>query len=296
MNIETYIAEKKVFVEDWLGLHVPPGDLSPSNLYRAMRYSLLAKSKRIRPILAVAVTESLGGNSNQVLPFACGLELIHTYSLVHDDLPAMDNDDVRRGQPSNHKVFGEAMAVLAGDALLTHAFFLMSSPQIVSDLSSDLVLRIIHQISKAAGTQGMIGGQVMDMEFEGQTISLSQLETMHSCKTGAMMLAAVRIGGLVAGASAEQMENLGLYGRHIGLAFQIIDDVLDIVGQPELLGKTMGKDRTAQKATFPSVLGLEESKKLAHQHYEQGVQALEGFGERVEILRDLAKFIIFRKF
>ena len=296
MNIETYIAEKKIFIEDWLRLHVPSEDLSPSSLYRAMSYSLLAKSKRIRPILALAVTESLGGNSEPVLPFACGLELIHTYSLVHDDLPAMDNDDVRRGQPSNHKVFGEAMAVLAGDALLTHAFFLMSSPQIVSDLPPDLVLHIIHEISTAAGTQGMISGQVMDMEGEGKPISLSQLETMHSRKTGAMILAAIRIGGLVAKASAEQMENLGLYGRHIGLAFQIIDDVLDIEGQPELLGKTMGKDRTSQKATFPSVLGLEESKKLAHQHYEQGVHALGGFGERVEILRDLAKFIMFRKF
>lgn len=296
MNIETYIAEKKVFIEDWLGLHVPSEDLSPSSLYRAMRYSLLAKSKRIRPILALAVTESLGGNIERALPFACGLELIHTYSLVHDDLPAMDNDDVRRGQPSNHKVFGEAMAILAGDALLTHAFFLMISPQIVSYLSPDLVLRIIHEISKAAGTQGMISGQVMDMECEGQTISLSRLETMHSCKTGAMILAAVRVGGLVAGASAEQMENLSMYGRHIGLAFQIIDDVLDIEGQPELLGKTMGKDRTAQKATFPLLLGLEESKKLARQHYVQGVKALEGFGERVEILRDLAKFIIYRKF
>ena len=296
MDIETYIAEKKGFIENWLEQHVPEAELSSSGIYRAMRYSLLAKSKRIRPILALAVTESLGGKSDQVLPFACSLELIHTYSLVHDDLPAMDNDDVRRGQPSNHKVFGEAMAILAGDALLTHAFFLMSSPQIVSDLSPDLVLLIIQEISKAAGIQGMISGQVMDMEYEGQTVSLSQLETMHSCKTGAMILAAIRIGGLVAGASSEHMEKLGLYGRHIGLAFQIIDDVLDIEGHAELLGKTKGKDRTAQKATFPLVLGLEESKECARQHYLQGVQALEGFGERGEILRDLAKFIIYRKF
>ena len=283
-------------IEGWMERHVPSKDLSPPGIYRAMRYSLLAKSKRIRPILALAVTESLGGNTEWVLPFACSLELIHTYSLVHDDLPAMDNDNFRRGQSSNHKVFGEDMAILAGDALLTHAFFLMSSLQIVSALPSALVLRIIHEITKAAGPQGMIGGQVMDMEFEGQMVSLSQLETMHSCKTGAIILAAIRVGGLVAEASAEQMENLSLYGRHIGLAFQIIDDVLDIEGQPELLGKAVGSDISAQKATFPSVLGLEESKRLAQQYYSKAIQALEGFGERAEVLRALAKFIIFRKF
>jgi len=250
--------------------------------------------------------------------------LIHTYSLIHDDLPAMDNDDFRRGRPSNHKTFGEAMAILAGDALLTSAFYLMSIPYPYESslhdtstchmgsllplspgergrgegrsVSPSLVLEIITEIARAAGTEGMIGGQVMDMQLEGQAATVSQVEAMHHGKTGAMIQAAVRVGGLVADVSEKQMESLTLFGRHIGLAFQIVDDILNVEGQPEVLGKSVGSDQSAEKATFPSVLGMEESKAYAQSHYELAVQALEAFGDRTRILLALAKFIVCREF
>ena len=296
MNIKLYLQEKKKFIEEWLEQHLPEEDISPSSIYQAMHYSLSAKSKRIRPILLLAVTESLGGEIKWALPFACALELIHTYSLIHDDLPSMDNDDFRRGKPSNHKVFGEGMAILTGDALLTHAFFMMTSPETTSSIPSGIVLQNIHEISKAAGFSGMIGGQVMDLAFEGKSVFLPQIEEMHNRKTGAMIAVAVRVGGLLAEASEEQMEKLDQYGKHIGLAFQIIDDLLDIEGQPELLGKATGKDFSSQKATFPSILGLEKSKKYAENQYKSAIQSIEGFGKQAEILRALAKFIIFREF
>ena len=316
MDINTYLEEKRVLIENWLEKAIPSEDAPPSPIHQAMRYSLMARSKRIRPVLTLATTESLGGEVEKALPFACALELIHTYSLIHDDLPAMDNDDFRRGRPSNHKAFGEAMAILAGDALLTHAFYLMSAPTTsvlpidlslqggekevsrpcISSVSPDIALRVIQEIARAAGTEGMIGGQVMDVELEGKSATVSQVEAMHHGKTGAMILAAVRVGGLVAAATEEQMENLSLYGRHIGLAFQIVDDILNVEGQPEVLGKSVGSDQSAEKATFPSVLGLEESKSRVRQHYELAVQALEMFGERAHILRGLAKFIICREF
>ncbi|MGA1874582.1 MAG: polyprenyl synthetase family protein [bacterium] len=295
MNIETYLEEKRIHIDHWLDQHLPPENLSPSSIHRAMRYSLLARSKRIRPILSLAVAELLQGNIEWVFPFACALELIHTYSLIHDDLPAMDNDDFRRGQPSNHKVFGEGVAILAGDALLTHAFSLMSSPQTVASIPSHIALPAIYEVSQAAGTQGMIGGQIMDLESEGHTVTLSHVETMHAWKTGAMVSAAIRVGALISGASDAHMENLSRYGRHIGLAFQIVDDLLDVEGHPELLGKTVGKDFSARKATFPSVLGIEESKNYTRYQYEQAIQALEEFGDQAEILRSLAHFIVFRR-
>ena len=324
MDISAYLEEKRVLIEDWLEKAVPSEKAPPSTIHQAMRYSLMARSKRIRPVLTLATTESLGGKVEKALPFACALELIHTYSLIHDDLPAMDNDDFRRGRPSNHKTFGEAMAILAGDALLTSAFYLMSIPYPYESslhdtstchmgsllplspgergrgegrsVSPSLVLEIITEIARAAGTEGMIGGQVMDMQLEGQAATVSQVEAMHHGKTGAMIQAAVRVGGLVADVSEKQMESLTLFGRHIGLAFQIVDDILNVEGQPEVLGKSVGSDQSAEKATFPSVLGLEESKAYAQSHYELAVQALEAFGDRTRILLALAKFIVCREF
>ncbi|MEW5800754.1 MAG: polyprenyl synthetase family protein [bacterium] len=297
MDINAYLEEKKLLIEDWLEKAIPSEKSLPPVIHQAMRYSLMARSKRIRPVLTLATTESLGGKIEKALPFACALELIHTYSLIHDDLPAMDNDDFRRGKPSNHKAFGEAMAILAGDALLTHAFFLMSAPYpFSSSISPWLALEIIQEIARAAGTEGMIGGQVMDIQLEGQSAAISQVEDMHNCKTGAMILAAVRVGGLLADVSEKQLESLTLFGRHIGLAFQIVDDILNVEGQPEMLGKSVGSDQSAKKATFPSVLGLEESRACARQHYDLAAQALEIFGERAHILRELARFIVCREF
>jgi geranylgeranyl diphosphate synthase type II len=313
LDINAYLEEKRALIEDWLAKAFPSENAPPSTIHQAMRYSLMARSKRIRPVLTLATTESLGGKVEKAIPFACALELIHTYSLIHDDLPAMDNDDFRRGRPSNHKVFGEAMAILAGDALLTHAFYLMSIPyssestvasessvssesSVESTVSPRLAVEIITEIARAAGTEGMIGGQVMDIQLEGQSATISQVEAMHHGKTGAMILAAIRIGGLVANVSEKQMESLTTFGRHIGLAFQIVDDILNVEGNPEKLGKSVGSDRTAKKSTFPSVLGLQESKACARSHYEQAVQALELFGERAQILRALARFIICREF
>ncbi len=297
LDINAYLEEKRVLIDAWLEKAVPSEKSPPSAIHQAMRYSLMARSKRIRPILTLATTESLGGKVEKALPFACALELIHTYSLIHDDLPAMDNDDFRRGRPSNHKAFGEAMAILSGDALLTSAFYLMSIPYpFESSVSPWLVLEIITEIARAAGTEGMIGGQVMDIQLEGQVATLSQVEAMHHGKTGAMIQAAVRVGGLVADVSEKQMESLTLFGRHIGLAFQIVDDILNVEGKPEVLGKSVGSDQSAEKATFPSVLGLEESKAYAQSHYELAVQALETFGDRAHTLLVLAKFIVCRAF
>lgn len=313
LDINAYLEEKRALIEDWLAKAFPSENAPPSTIHQAMRYSLMARSKRIRPVLTLATTESLGGKVEKAIPFACALELIHTYSLIHDDLPAMDNDDFRRGRPSNHKVFGEAMAILAGDALLTHAFYLMSIPyssestvasessvssesSVESTVSPRLAVEIITEIARAAGTEGMIGGQVMDIQLEGQSATISQVEAMHHGKTGAMILAAIRIGGLVANVSEKQMESLTTFGRHIGLAFQIVDDILNVEGQPQLLGKSVGSDQSAEKATFPSVLGLEESKTCARQHYEVAIQALETFGDRAEVLSALARFIVCRDF
>ena len=235
IDIKAYIEEKRSLIEDRLEKALPPENAPPAIIHQAMRYSLMARSKRIRPILMLATTESMGGNIERAIPFAVALEMVHTYSLIHDDLPAMDNDDFRRGQPSSHKVFGEAIAILAGDALLTRAFYLMSSPYGFEDsISAWAVVDFIEEIARAAGTEGMIAGQVMDMQLEGQAATIAQVEAMHLGKTAAMITAAVRVGGLAARMfkSEKEMENLTLFGRHIGLAFQIVDDILNVEGRP----------------------------------------------------------------
>ncbi|MEI7952405.1 MAG: geranylgeranyl diphosphate synthase CrtE [Synechococcaceae cyanobacterium ELA182] len=237
------------------------GPERPESLREAMRYSLLAGGKRLRPILCLAACELAGGEAELALPTAVALEMIHTMSLIHDDLPAMDNDDLRRGRPTNHKVFGEANAILAGDALLTRAFEMVAlrSP----GLPAERLLAVVGELSLASGAPGLVGGQVVDLECEGKAVDLDTLEYIHLHKTGALLRACVICGAQIAGASQALLEALGTYARGIGLAFQIIDDILDVTASSEVLGKTAGKDLTADKTTYPKLLGLEESRRRA---------------------------------
>jgi geranylgeranyl diphosphate synthase type II len=233
----------------------------PNNLKESMRYSLLAGGKRIRPVLTIATTEALGGDSKVALPFGCAIEMIHTYSLIHDDLPAMDDDDYRRGKKTNHKVFGEAMAILAGDGLLTEAFGLLASGAKAANLTTSIALEIIQDATRYAGARGMINGQVQDMESENKSISLQELEEVHRRKTGDLITYSIRVGALITGASKETLDALMTFSYQLGLAFQIQDDILDVVGDQALIGKPVGSDEDNHKATYPALLGIEESKR-----------------------------------
>jgi geranylgeranyl diphosphate synthase type II len=260
-----------------------------------MRYSVFAGGKRVRPILAIAASQALGGSAADVLPFACALECIHTYSLIHDDLPALDNDDYRRGRLTNHKVFGEANAILAGDALLTFAFELMSQGRHWKRFIPERVVQVMHEVATAIGTFGMIGGQVVDLEMEGQDIDLPTLQYMHARKTGALIRISVRGGAILSGGSSAAVEALSDYGTHIGLAFQIMDDILDVRGDEQLMGKALRKDDERRKATYPRLVGLPESELRAQAAVTAGLAALAPLGERGDVLRDLAQFIIARE-
>lgn len=266
----------------------------PPTLYESMRYSLLAGGKRLRPILCLATCEMLGGALATALPTACALEMIHTMSLIHDDLPAMDNDDYRRGKLTNHKVYGDDIAILAGDALLTYAFEFIATQ--TSAVPPDRVLAVIAHLARAAGAWGLVGGQVVDLESEGKPdVDLETLEFIHTRKTGALLEACVVCGALLAGATAAEQERLSRFAWNIGLAFQIIDDILDITATPEELGKTAGKDVAAQKATYPSLLGLEESRLRADGLIAEAIAQLELWGEPATPLMALAHFITARK-
>jgi geranylgeranyl diphosphate synthase type II len=258
-----------------------------------MRYSLFAGGKRIRPLLCLCAGEAVSDSTDGLITAACTLEFIHTYSLIHDDLPALDNDDYRRGKLTCHRVFGEAMAILAGDALLTLAFEVLSSCLTVDDGRK---VRLIAELSRAAGTVGgMIGGQVDDLEGAGKPPEAELLARIHHAKTGALLRASVRMGGIYAGASEEQAAALSCYGEHVGLAFQMIDDILDVEESSEALGKTAGKDAQQKKITFPAVYGLAESRRMAEEERRLAHAALEGFGERAQRLRELADLIVQRK-
>lgn len=298
MDLKSYLAERTSHVEHALSTLLEGRARAPELLQEAMEYSLCAGGKRLRPILAIAGAEAVGGTLLRVLPFACALEMIHTYSLIHDDLPAMDDDSLRRGRPTNHKVYGEALAILAGDALLTEAFAWMSrayAPQVESgDLSAVLLLEVIGDLATAAGMSGMVGGQVIDLAYEGESgIRIEQLEALHRLKTGALLEASVAMGAKLAGASGAQIEALRTYGAAIGLAFQIADDILDIEGSAEI-GKDIGSDEARGKVTYPALLGLEKSKILAREWIETAIRALEPFGSRAEPLRQLAHYIVER--
>lgn len=293
MDIRKYLQEKKGMVDSALGgLFLSRVEYPPS-LHRAIEHSLFAGGKRIRPILSIAAFEAAGGSNGGVIPFACALEMIHTYSLIHDDLPAIDNDDYRRGRPSCHKVFGEAIAILAGDALLTEAFQLMTNRLFREGRMEhpELVLDVVHEVARAAGISGMVGGQVVDVESAGKEVDLPTLQYIHTHKTGAMILASVRVGARLAGAKEESLRAFSRYGEQIGFAFQIVDDVLDIEGKAEVLGKTPGSDLSRGKITYPSLVGLAESKKRAGELVDSAIEALRLFGPEADPLREIARFI-----
>ena len=292
MTLEEYLANRRGLVDAALDQAVPSEHAYPETIHRAMRHSLFAGGKRIRPILSMAASEAVGADVAAAERPACALELIHTYSLIHDDLPALDNDDYRRGRPTCHKVFGDAMAILAGDALLTLAFRVLAE---LTDVPSERRVRMIAELASAAGTvDGMIGGQVADIEAEGKKIDAAHLDYIHRSKTGALLRASVHIGAIHGGANQEQFAALSEYGFHIGLAFQIVDDILDVVGSTESLGKTAGKDAEQQKATFPALYGLEASRAKADEHLAKALEALRPAGERSARLREIAGHIVNR--
>jgi geranylgeranyl diphosphate synthase type II len=292
VNIDEYIAYQQKRVETELGEWVPAESTDPSTIHRAMRYSLFAGGKRIRPLLAIAAADAVSDAPVGIESAACSLELIHTYSLIHDDLPALDNDDLRRGRPTCHKVFGDAMAILAGDALLTLAFELLAKLATVDPARR---IALVAELASASGTVGgMIGGQVDDLEGEGKFPTAHLLESIHRAKTGALLRASVRMGGIYAGATGRQLAALSSYGEHIGLAFQIVDDVLDVEQSSEALGKTAGKDAKQKKITFPAVYGLDRSREMAEEERQAAHLALAYFDERGERLKQLADKIVRR--
>jgi geranylgeranyl diphosphate synthase type II len=292
VTLAEYLADSRAQIDAELERVVPTESEYPETIHRAMRHSLFAGGKRVRPILCLAAAEALNAREEAVVRAACSLELVHTYSLIHDDLPALDNDDFRRGVPTCHKVFGEAMAILAGDALLTLAFQVLAD---LSDTPAERSRQMSAELALAAGTvRGMIGGQVADLEAEGREIDRRHLEYIHRSKTGALLRASVRLGAIAGGASESGLASLSEYGEHIGLAFQIVDDVLDVVGSKESLGKTAGKDAAQKKATYPQLYGLDESRRMANEHLEKAVAALEPFGDQARWLRELAGMIVSR--
>jgi geranylgeranyl diphosphate synthase, type II len=290
VSIQDLLVDIRSRVDDALARLLPPLDQKPAKLNEAMRYSVFAGGKRLRPALALLASRVGSGNDDDVMPLACALELVHTYSLIHDDLPAMDDDDFRRGKPSNHKVFGEATAILAGDALLSHAFRLVTWMPGQREAIPD----IIEELGRATGAEGMVGGQIADLEAEGQPPDLETVDYIHIHKTGALIEASVKIGALGGGCSPEVTETLALYGRKIGHAFQILDDVLDEDGTAEGMGKAVGKDRARGKMTYPLVIGLEESRSRARELVEEAKAAIADLPESGP-LADLADFVVERK-
>ena len=294
MNLRAYLKLRRQMVDGALQRWLPAENEFPPEIHRAMRYSLFAGGKRLRPILALAGAETVGGKAVDALPLACSLEMIHTYSLIHDDLPAMDDDDLRRGQPTSHKVFGEGLAVLAGDALLTEAFYLLTRTDLMTGVSPRRRLRAIRLVARAAGSLGMIGGQAMDILTEGQKIEGHLLEYIHSHKTGALIAASVAAGAIIGGASEREFKTLRSYGEKLGLAFQVIDDLLDIRGEPRKLGKSTGKDRSRGKATYPAFFGITDSRRQAEVLVEEALLHLRLFPGQANPLREIAKYILKR--
>jgi geranylgeranyl diphosphate synthase, type II len=292
MDIKNYFSESRKLVDQYLEKLLPGENDTPATIHKAMRHSIFAGGKRIRPILVLASGESLSGSRNILLHLGAGIEMMHTYSLIHDDLPALDNDDLRRGVPTCHKVYGEAIAILAGDALMTRCY------QVLTDLPgvTDAVrINIIREISYATGTtNGMIGGQVVDLESEGKPIEAEVLEYIHHSKTGALLSACVRCGALAAGAGEAELQFLTQFGNKIGLVFQIVDDILDITASSETLGKTAGKDEKVKKATYPALYGIDASRRKAKELIDSALEDIGTLGKEAECLRRLALFIISR--
>jgi geranylgeranyl diphosphate synthase type II len=294
-DIKAYLEERRELVNRTLKGYLPQVRGPAFRVVQAMHYSLFVGGKRLRPILCLAAAEAVGGDPGEALPVACALEMIHTYSLIHDDLPAMDDDDLRRGQPTCHKQFDEATAILAGDGLLTEAFHTMAAAAGPFEDRETVLLEVIRLVADAAGYQGMVGGQMLDLQAEGRRVSLKELETIHRLKTGALLTAAVRAGALVGGGNRAEVTRLTQYGEKFGLAFQVTDDLLDVEGEVAEMGKAPGMDEKRRKATYPAVLGLEAARKWAHNLVDEAVAALESFQLRAEPLRQLARYLLVRR-
>ena len=293
-DLQLYLRERTELVDAALQTWLPAADLLPGTLHQSMRYSVFAGGKRLRPVLMMAAAEAVGGRAEQVQHAACAMEMLHTYSLIHDDLPAMDNDDYRRGRLTSHKVYGEAMAILSGDALLTETFRLLADPRANADVEPATTTRVIELIARCAGSRGMVGGQVVDMESEGKEIDLPTLEYIHTHKTGALILAAIQVGGLLAGGDDDDLKALTRYGEAAGLAFQVADDILDVVGDQATLGKQVGADQARGKATYPALIGLEAARQRADELCLLALDALSRFGAKSEPLRQIAHYIVKR--
>jgi len=293
VNITQYFQQKALLVDQWLDRLLPSESENPSVIHQAMRYSVFAGGKRLRPILAIAAGEVFGADERAILPAACSLEMIHTYSLIHDDLPAMDNDDLRRGLPTCHVKFGEAMAILAGDALLTQAFLTLARYE---SPNPETKTRVISEVAHASATTGaLIGGQVLDIQFEGKPVTAAQLEEIHRAKTGALIRCAVRIGAIIGGASDDELNSITEYGEKAGLAFQVADDLLDETATSEELGKTAGKDAASQKATYTALYGIDEAREMANRLCREAVRATRRVRRDTSILDAIARFIIERR-
>ena len=295
METADYLEARRLLVEEALRRFLPPETAEPALLHRAMHYSVFGEGKRLRPVLVLAAGEAVGGTVEPLLPVAAVLELIHTYSLIHDDLPAMDDDDFRRGRPTSHRVFGEAVAILAGDALLTGAFGLLTAPDCVNRHDSKRLLTVIQEIAAAAGSRGMVGGQTLDIVSEGQAVDAAHLESVHRHKTGALIRASVRAGALLARASQGELEAITAYGEAVGLAFQIADDILNVEGEAATTGKAVGSDAAKRKVTYPAVHGLKEAKARAAALLAEALKALEPLDARADPLRGIARFIVERR-
>ncbi len=295
-NLKSYLNKRRSEVDRVLESYLPGPTCEPALIHEAIRYSLFAGGKRIRPILCLAACESVGGRSEVALPFAAAIELLHTYSLVHDDLPAMDNDTYRRGKLTNHKMFGEATAILTGDALLTAAFTMIAEKGLAASVSPKKVLKIILELGSASGSTGMVGGQLNDIESQGKEgLYLEKLKEIHTHKTGVLIRAAIRIGGILGGAGPKKLSQLTAFGEKAGLAFQIADDILDVEGKEETLGKPVGNDQTRGKWTYPALVGVSRAKKEAAVLIEEALESLKSFGPEADSLRHIAYYITHRE-
>lgn len=289
-TLKEYLHQKQKVVDEGLESYLPPDTPDFPLIHASMRYSVFAGGKRLRPVLAILASEVCGGALENILPAACALEMIHTYSLIHDDLPAMDDDDFRRGKPSNHKQFGEAIAILAGDALLTLAFYVIAS----ATAQKNYVAPLVQELSYASGTAGMVGGQVLDILSEGKSYEMPQLERIHLCKTAALIQSATRMGAIASGVDRSVVQQFGIYGKHLGLAFQIQDDILDVQGSLAELGKTPQKDQAQGKLTYPALVGIEEAQKMALKQSQLAIESL-GTLPNTRYLIDLAEYVVQRK-
>ena len=293
MILKDYLTDRSARVDRALDGFLPKASVKPATLHKAMRYSLFAGGKRLRPVLCLAAAEACGGALEPALPVACAVECLHTYSLIHDDLPCMDDDDLRRGRPTSHKVFGEGIAVLAGDALLTVAFEILTAAQGTARYP---VAALLKELAHAAGSRQLIAGQVADLEGEGRKLALRELRFIHEAKTAALLTASIRLGAMSANATPARLKSLTAFGMNLGLAFQVIDDILDVTQTSEKLGKSAGKDVAAQKATYPALLGLEKARKEAQRLTAASLAALKPFDKKGETLRAIGEYLLAREY